>query len=629
MEEENIDVAFLSETWEREYKPLTEILQIPSHTRLGNVYQRKGAGGRTALVINHDKYNITKPVESHVTVPWGVEVTTAMIAPKQTTSDSLVKRILIMSIYSKPNSRKKTALLDFIPDVFNSMNRKYPDGTYWIIAGDANDLKLDAILNLSPHMKQVVVTPTRLDPPRLLDPIMTTMSKFYQTPICQKPLDADIGTGGAPSDHLCVKFSPVNIVNNKPARQKRKVSVRPMPDSKYHKYENWLKQQTWEDVTNAENVHEKAKILQNMSLEAMDRFFPVKEVVFTSDDQPWINSRIKTEIRKRKRIYSRHRKSEAWFKQNKLVSTLVKSAKNIFYKKQIEDCKTARNGQWYAKLKRMCKYNQHEAEQVEIEEIANNTHEEQANMILDSILKVNNSYVPIKISEIQFPDIEEDSIPFLSERHVESHILKIKTKPSTPPGDIPAIIVKKFSKYFCVPLTHILNACLKRGEWPDIWKIEAITPIPKVTPPKKMDKMRPISGLKLFNKIAEKIFSDMMLEDMKAKIYPAQFGNQKGLSTQHYLIKMIHKIVSSLDNNSKGDVFAVIASLIDGKQAFSHQDPTLGIKSFFSKWSETSIVTNVSKLFSRKKGICEMERHILRHKGYSWWWTSRGLLWTH
>ena len=90
-----------------------------------------------------------------------------------------------------------------------------------------------------------------------------------------------------------------------------------------------------------------------------------------------------TEIRKRKRIYSKQRKSEAWIKQNKLVTILVKSAKSNFYQKQIDDCKTARNGQWYSKLKRMCKYNQHESEDVEIEEIAGKTHQEQANLILD------------------------------------------------------------------------------------------------------------------------------------------------------------------------------------------------------------------------------------------------------
>ena len=92
-----------------------------------------------------------------------------------------------------------------------------------------------------------------------------------------------------------------------------------------------------------------------------------------------------------------------------------------------------------------------------------------------------------------------------------------------------------------------------------------------------MEQLRPISGLKVFNKITEKFFSDIMIKDMKDKIDPSQFGNQKGLSTQHYLVKMIHKILSSLDNNSKGDIFAVIASFVDWKQAFNRQDPTLGI----------------------------------------------------
>ena len=40
------------------------------------------------------------------------------------------------------------------------MNKKFQEGTFWIIAGDTNDLKLDAILTLSPQMKQVVESPT-------------------------------------------------------------------------------------------------------------------------------------------------------------------------------------------------------------------------------------------------------------------------------------------------------------------------------------------------------------------------------------------------------------------------------------------------------------------------------------
>ena len=170
--------------------------------------------------------------------------------------------------------------MDYISDVYNAMSKKYPKGTYWILAGDSNDLKLDSILNLSPQMKQVVDSPTRLKPPRLLDPIMTTLSKFYQTPECQRALDADPGSGGAASDHLCVKFFPLNVLNNKPARIKMKVKVRPMPESKYKIFENWLREQTWDNVTSVEYVHEQAEILQNTLLKAMNNFFPEKNHIF-------------------------------------------------------------------------------------------------------------------------------------------------------------------------------------------------------------------------------------------------------------------------------------------------------------------------------------------------------------
>ena len=108
------------------------------------------------------------------------------------------------------------------------MSKQYPEGTHWIVAGYSNDLKLDAILNLTPQMKQVVTIQTRFNPPRMLDPILTTLLKYYQAPVGQKPLDADEGTGGATSDHICIKFTPVTVANTIPARQKRRVTVRPM-----------------------------------------------------------------------------------------------------------------------------------------------------------------------------------------------------------------------------------------------------------------------------------------------------------------------------------------------------------------------------------------------------------------
>ena len=52
--------------------------------------------------------------------------------------------------------------------------------------------------------------------------------------------------------------------------------------------------------------------------------------------------------------------------------------------------------------------------------------------------------------------------------------------------------------------------------------------------------MRIISGLLTFDKIMETLLADLMISDMKPKMDPKQYGNQRGISIQHYLIEMIH-----------------------------------------------------------------------------------------
>ena len=86
---------------------------------------------------------------------------------------------MVGSIYCKPDSRKKSILLDHIAEVFHMMSSKYEKGLHWILCGDTNDLKIQSILQLSSKLKQVVQHPTRLNPPKILDPIITTLSGFY------------------------------------------------------------------------------------------------------------------------------------------------------------------------------------------------------------------------------------------------------------------------------------------------------------------------------------------------------------------------------------------------------------------------------------------------------------------
>ena len=88
---------------------------------------------------------------------------------------------------------------------------------------------------------------------------------------------------------------------------------------------------------------------------------------------------------------------------------------------------------------------------------------------------------------------------------------------------------------------------------------------------------------------------------MEAKLDPAQFGNQKGVSIQHYLIQMLHRILSVLDNNSKGDVFAVVANMIDWNNAFPRQCPKLGVESFMKNGVRPALIPLLINYFQDRK----------------------------
>ena len=186
VEEENVDILFMSESWERENLQLDQIIHLDNHTIISNVYQRKGQGGRPALIVNSNKYHVKDITNTLINVKWGVEAVWCIVTPKNVSKDSKIQKIACGSIYLKPGSKHKSDLLDHISDAFNLLSARYGKGLHFCLAGDTNVLKLESILNLSPNLLQVVTKPTRIDPKTgrevILDPIITTLGIFYQEP---------------------------------------------------------------------------------------------------------------------------------------------------------------------------------------------------------------------------------------------------------------------------------------------------------------------------------------------------------------------------------------------------------------------------------------------------------------
>ena len=547
-------------------------------------------GGRPAIIANNTRFHIQNLTNSVIQIPWGVEAVWCVITPKNITHNSKIQKIACCALYCKPNSKKKSLLLDHISDTFNILSTKYKRGLHFVIAGDTNDLDLNPILSLGSNFTQIVSDWTRMDPPAILDPIIMTLGHLYQKPVCLEPLEADPGTNGKKSDHKIVIAEPISTMNNRCSRQTRTVKVRPFPLSGIQLLKEWFIEQTWVEVYSAQSAHEKARIFQQMLVSKVDGLFPEKTRKIQSDDQPWVTHKLKQLDRKRKRLYRKERRSQNWRQLDKMFKQEVKYAKTEFYKKSVAELKEKKPGQWYQCLKKITSHDQFKTEEPVVDEISHLSDQQQAEAIAESFTAIPNSYEALRSEDIDIPAFRPSEVPQFRVSQVWFALSRLSTNKATVHGDFPARFTKQFAAYLAEPLADIFNTGLRRGEYPDIYKYEICTPVPKSHPTQNITQLRNISGLFNFDKIYEKLISQLIISDMEAKLDKAQFGNQKGLSIQHYLIQMVHRILSVLDNNAKGDIFAVVANLIDWNNAFPRQCPKLGIDSFIENGVRPSLI---------------------------------------
>ena len=97
---------------------------------------------------------------------------------------------------------------------------------------------------------------------------------------------------------------------------------------------------------------------------------------------------------------------------------------------------------------------------------------------------------------------------------------------------------------------------------------------------------------------------------MADKLDKSQYANQKDLSLQHYLIKMINKILTETDNNSKGEINAVLATLYDWKEAFPRQCPKLGVEAFMKCGVRPSLIPLIINYLQDKTMRVKWHGHI-------------------
>ena len=137
--------------------------------------------------------------------------------------------------------------------------------------------------------------------------------------------------------------------------------------------------------------------------------------------------------------------------------------------------------------------------------------------------------------------------PLIQPWETYQHLRSLNQRKAGITGDLPVRILREFAYEICFPLTNVLNASFQSFDVPFQWKLAEVVPIPKCQPP-ALDKLRPISLTSYFAKISETFICKWLLEDIEEHIDSNQYGNRPGLSTNHYLIKLLHQVLENAEH---------------------------------------------------------------------------------
>ena len=394
---------------------------------------------------------MTPPNPKQLEICWG------MLKLKQPTSE--LKSILLCSFYSPPNSRKRTALIDHISEVYFGL--KTPTMGF-ICAGDKNDIKMEKFLEISQTFRQIVTTPT-YPGGKILDICLTDLGSYYREPQIRNPIEPN-AKDRVPSDHFPWFTTPQTDTTTTVNRNHIIKTVRPILDESKQRLGAWIQSESWEHVYDGLTSSEMALRFHNIMESKIEEFCPTKTVKTTAlnNGKPRFPA-VEKLVRQEKRIYSLKGNCQKYKQPKKQIKEKLKVEGNMFIEKQVELAKV-KGGSWQYKIKQMTA---RPGEDLNPSFVLPN-HQEQGLSNQESEERINKFFSSISQ---EYPHLEIEDLPErvrvklnddLCEHpvvldHEVYEDLKSAKKTASTPLDIPIPILKEFLPELVAPVAAIFR----------------------------------------------------------------------------------------------------------------------------------------------------------------------------
>ena len=425
-------------------------------------------------------------------------------------------QIVFFSCYAPPNlgQLRASALIEFVSDLVGEAKRRIQNCTV-IVSGVFNQWPIEEILEDHPDLAEVNHGPTRGD--RAIDRTFVNFGRSIVESGTSEPLETEEGN---PSDHR-VAYMKASFKTIKP--KIKSYSYRVYTDDGAQRFKDKMSRQNWRAVYDATSTTSKAAALQKILDDSMNACFEWKTTRRRETDPPWMSDKIRKLCKKRRKIYDREGRSRTW----KLLKAKTDRMKRYRVRMYLDGRKKALTGPQasknFFKLVKAFKSKEKPPSFDVMELFPDATDGEAAESLATHFNTISNEFNGL---DSPIPTSFSSPPPRLTREQVAKKLRKFKKPKSSVQGDIFPALINPTADWLAMPLQDIYNSISNSHEWPEGWKTEFVTPIPKKGLPQTPNDLRNISCTLHISKVYENFVLQWLAEFVSLRFN--QYGGVKG-----------------------------------------------------------------------------------------------------
>ena len=254
----------------------------------------------------------------------------------------ITRKVVIFGLYIPPKTTaaRMSDLCDTLGEAIAGVKVALGNPILYV-AGDINGHNIEPAFDVDPDITLLPTPPTRGT--STLDLVFANIPDLVDYAEVRPPLETE---QGIPSDHGCVHVEATipkqkNFVWMKKTTRKRS-------DSADERFAHDLDQTIW-DFTPAEAPDAMVQKFEQKIAALTDVHFPLRSTRVRSNEDPWITNGIRRRAKRKKRLYKRTGRSEAWKRADERLEREVAQKKQEFVDALVD----APDKSYYAAIKKL------------------------------------------------------------------------------------------------------------------------------------------------------------------------------------------------------------------------------------------------------------------------------------